>query len=255
MLSSAALRAAFMWLCLAWFGLARASCCVPCCAMPAQPGRPPSRLPLAAALRLRGGCSSSSSEAVEIPEDEEQKKRMAKDLRRRRKRESKAKQQSEEDGGQHGQAALQAAQRCWQGPCDSTEVEGGEVRGDKIQTVRYCDGCGVPKEFCAYVGCATAKKTSPRGVNTANATDARADYASTTMQASVEALGNLSLSGAHPQLQQEQAPPRDKPPPSERKGHPKKAAEKAKVRSEVRSGGRRVHNRERSSSWGIFPHH
>ena len=68
-------------------------------------------------------------------------------------------------------------------------------------------------------------------MNTANATDARADAAdaSMAMQASAEALGNSSLSGAHPQLQQEQASPRDKPPPSERKGHAKKEAEKAKA--------------------------
>lgn len=232
-------RAMLLSLCLAWllvgcatrvcWGEARSSGF-------AEPGKPPSRLPLAGGLWLRGGCSSNESVDVSgdvVDEEKEQKKTISKELRRRGNREGKGIKERDYsiEEGLDNSVRRQEEKGSW----SSSSIEPEEqITENTIQAVRYCDHCGVPSEYCAYVGCIKGKAMGPRGDNAVNATDAKETPASVskTMQASVEALGSLSLSGADPQEHDEvKSSLHDKPSPSERRGHSKKAAGRAKVGS------------------------
>lgn len=232
-------RAMILSLCLAWLlvGCATRACWREACSSSfAEPGKPPSRLPLAGGLWLRGGCSSNEPVDISgdvLDEKKGQKKTISKELRRRGNRNKKG--TKERDYSSEEGLDSSARRREGKGSGSSSSIEAEEqITENTIQAVRYCDHCGVPSEYCAYVGCIKGKATSPRGDNAGNATDSKEESASVskTMQASVEALGSLSLSGADTQEHDEVKSSRqDKPSPSERKGHMKKAAERAKVGS------------------------
>jgi len=175
--------------------------------------------PLVPRLRLRGGCGGGGggSEQGDVSEDgadeEKRRKKRAKELRRQEKGAAKEKKRREKSDRE-------------QAP-DEDIVAG-------VRSVRYCSDCGVPEEYCAYVGCKNGRKPQSLANSTTGVAGEPAK-ASDFMQSSAEALGKLSVSGSGQPPRQDQGDEsrHEKTPPSqagERSSQGKKTTEKAKVR-------------------------
>lgn len=229
-----------VWLCSAVLGLVALLICVgvifaaePPIAARSRPfGLLPRALPpLSTVMRLRGGCSSESGEGTSKQAEDEKEKQQKKE-KAWRKKEKRDKKEMEKKASQGGAEESQGSQDEANGhketakkPAKKKDKKKGKERGKEpsdeasdnsaaekqgrrkagSNAVVYCNACGIPPEYCAFVDCPSWKSACSKS-NTNAHSESKSNAPSHATSAATEleeaeasahdALAKLSVSSS-----------------------------------------------------------